>query len=146
MKAAPFEIQQVLLDVNVCIDLIVNRSIPPYIKKKLFAVWHQNEITPFVPAFSIDTVFYILNSTMKINKQEAIHLIRILLKYTGLLHSTDEIIHLALSSGFSDFEGGLVNVLAEKNSMNAIITNNIRDFSKSSLPVYRPLDFVALFE
>ena len=146
MKAAPFEIQQVLLDINVCIDLIVNRSIPSYIKKKLFAVWHQNEIIPYVPAFSVDTVFYILNSKMKIDKLEVISLIRILLKYTRLLHSTDEIIHLALATGFSDFEDGLVNALAEKKRMDAIITSNIKDFSKSSLPVYRPVDFVALFE
>lgn len=146
MKAAPYKIQQVLLDVNVCIDLIVNRSIPPHIKKKLFAIWHKNEVIPYLPAFSVDTLYYILNSRMKIDKQEVIHLIQILLKYTKLVHSTDEIIHSALSSGFSDFEDGLINALAEKKSMDAIITGNVKDFSKSSLPVYRPIDFVALFE
>jgi predicted nucleic acid-binding protein len=60
------KMQRVLLDVNVCIDLIVNRSISPEIKKKLFAVLLQNEIDVYVSAFSIDTIFCILNSSMKI--------------------------------------------------------------------------------
>lgn len=139
------EIQRVLLDVNVCIDLIVNRSISPETKKKLFSVLLQNNIDAYVPAFSIDTIFYILNSSMKIDKLVARNAIQKLLKFTKLLHTTDESIHQAFSSNFSDFEDGLINALAETNSMNAIITGNIRDFSNSNLPVYRPTDFITLF-
>ncbi len=139
------EIQRVLLDVNVCIDLIVNRSISPETKKKFFSVLLQNNIDAYVPAFSIDTIFYILNSSMKIDKVIARNVIQKLLKFTKLLHTTDESIHRAFSSNFSDFEDGLINALAETNSMNAIITSNIRDFSNSNLPVYRPTDFITLF-
>jgi len=139
------EIQRVLLDVNVCIDLIVNRSISPETKKKLFAVLLQNNIDAYVPAFSIDTIFYILNSSMKIDKLVARNAIQKLLKFTKLLHTKDESIHQAFSSNFSDFEDGLINALAETNSMDAIITSNIRDFSNSNLPVYRPADFISLF-
>jgi len=55
------KIRRVLLDVNVCIDLIVNRSLSPDTKKEFFAVLLQNDIDTYVPAFSIDTIFYILN-------------------------------------------------------------------------------------
>ena len=135
----------VLLDVNVCIDLIVNRSLPSETKKKLFAVFNQYDIHPFVPAFSVDTIFYILNSSMKIDKNAAKDAIQKLLKFTKLLHSTDESIQMAFASGFSDFEDGLVNSLAVTNKMDAIITNNTSDFSRSALPVYRPADFIVLF-
>jgi predicted nucleic acid-binding protein len=145
MPAVPNKIKRVLLDVNVCIDIIVNRSLSPETKKELFAVFIQNEIEVFVPAFSIDTIFYILNSSMKIDKQVAKNTIQKLLKFTKLLHTTDETIHKAFASSFSDFEDALINSLAEAYNMDVILTNNISDFSKSSLLVYRPADFIALF-
>jgi predicted nucleic acid-binding protein len=145
MSTGVNKMQRVLFDVNVCIDLIVNRSISPEIKKKLFAVLLQNDIDAYVPAFSIDTIFYILNSSMKIDKQVARNAIQKLLKFTKLLHTSDESIHQAFSSNFSNFEDGLINALAETNNMDAIITNNISDISNSNLPVYRPSDFITLF-
>ncbi|MGV8137024.1 MAG: PIN domain-containing protein [Mangrovibacterium sp.] len=134
-----------MLDVNVCIDLIVNRSISPEIKKKLFAVLLENGIDAYVPAFSIDTIFYILNSSMKIDKQVTKNAIQKLLRFTKLLHTSDESVYHAFSCNFSDFEDGLINALAETTGMDAIITGNISDFSNSNLPVYRPADFIALF-
>ncbi len=145
MSTVENRIQRVLLDVNVCIDLIVNRSILPETKKSFFAVLLQNYIDAYVPAFSIDTIFYILNSSMKIDKQVAKNAIQKLLKFTKLLHTSDESIHHAFSSNFSDFEDGLINALAETNNMDIIITGNIRDFSNSNLPVYCPSDFITLF-
>jgi predicted nucleic acid-binding protein len=145
MPVVPNKIKRVLLDVNVCIDIIVNRSLSPKTKKELFTVFIQNEIEVFIPAFSIDTVFYILNSSMKIDKQITQNAIQKLLKYTKLLHSTDETIHKAFVSDFSDFEDALINVLAETNKMDVILTNNTSDFVQSNLPVYRPVDFIALF-
>lgn len=144
MLTAPNKIQRVLLNVNVCIDIIVNRSLSPETKKKLFAVFIQNEIEVFVPVFSIDTVFYIMNSSMKIDKKLAKNALQKLLKFTKMLHSTDETIQRAFASNFSDFENALINSLAEIHNMDAILTNNISDFIKSDLPAYRPVDFIAL--
>ena len=146
MKNTHFNIQRILLDVNVCIDLIVNRAISPGIKKRLFEIFLTKQIDPFVPACSIDTIYYILNSSMKLEKTVIENALKNLLKYTQLLHTTDESVQRAFSSNFSDFEDGLINSLAEVNSMDAIITGNVADFTKSSLPVYRPEDFVAMFE
>jgi len=140
------KIRRVLLDVNVCIDLIVNRSLSPDTKKEFFAVLLQNDIDTYVPAFSIDTIFYILNSSMKIDKQVARNSIQKLLKFTKLLHTSDESVHHAFLSNFSDFEDGLINALAETSNMDAVITNNISDFSGSNLPVYRPADLITLFQ
>jgi predicted nucleic acid-binding protein len=146
MQPVPNKIERVLLDVNVCIDIIVNRSLLPETKKEMFAVFIQNENEVFVPAFSIDTVFYILNSSMKIDKQVAKNAIQKLLKFTKLLHTTDETFHKAFVSNFSDFEDALINSLAETNNMDVILTNNTSDFVHSDLPVYRPVDFIALFK
>lgn len=105
----------------------------------------QRNIDIYIPAFSIDTIFYILNSSMKIEKQTAKNTLYNLLKFTKLLHSTDESIYLAFSTNISDFEDGLISALAESNNIDAIITSNVSDFSMSNLPVYRPSDFIAHF-
>lgn len=145
MKTAQNKIKHILLDVNVCVDFIVNRSLSPQEKKTFFMVLFNHDIVPFVPAFSIDTLYYILNSSMKIEKQQARSAVWQLLKYTELLHTTDASVNLAFSSGFSDFEDGMINALAESGHMDAIITNNIDDFTRSSLPVFRPMEFISLF-
>jgi predicted nucleic acid-binding protein len=103
MPSAQNKIHRVLLDVNVCIDIIVNRSLSPETKKQLFAVFMQNEIEVFVPAFSIDTMYYILTSSMKIDKEITKNAIRKFLKYSKLLHSTDEVVQRAFTATFSDF-------------------------------------------
>lgn len=144
MPAAPINIERVLLDVNVCIDIIVNRSLSPETKKELFAVFLQYGIETYVPAFSIDTIFYILNHSMKIDNATAKNAIQKLLKFTKLLHTSDEMVQRAFISNFSDFEDALINSLAETHNMDAILTSNITDFTKSTLPAYRPVDFIAL--
>jgi predicted nucleic acid-binding protein len=146
MPNALNKINSVLLDVNVCIDLIVNRAISTHVKKHLFSTLRQHNIITYIPAFSIDTIFYILNSSMKIDHKIARNSIQNLLKFTKLLHTNDESIHRAFSSNFSDFEDGLINSLAQENSIDIIITSNISDFSRSSIPVYRPADFITLFD
>ncbi len=45
----------------------------------------------------------------------------------------------------ADFEDALINSLAETHHMDAILTNNTSDFLHSNLPVYRPVDFIALY-
>ena len=82
---------------------------------------------------------------MKIDNLTAKNAIQKLLKFARLLHTTNESIYLVFSSNFSDFENGLINSLAETNGMNAILTHNISDFSKSTLPVYRPDDNIVDF-
>ena len=146
MKTAQNKIKRILLDVNVCIDLIVNRSISPQTKKNFFFVLHTHSIVPFVPAFSIDTIYYVLSNSMKIDKQQVQSAIQRFIEFVKPLHSTDKSINLAFSAGFPDFEDGLINALAETSNMDAIITNNISDFSRSSLPVYRPVDFISMYQ
>lgn len=145
MVKEPNNITSVLLDVNICIDLIVNRSMITQTKKQLFSVFLKNGITVYIPAFSIDTIFYILNSSMKIDKSIAVQAISKMLKYTSLLHSSDESVSLALPCGFSDFEDDMINSLGEVNKVDVIITNNTKDFKKSGLRICGPEEFLALF-
>ena len=52
----------------------------------------------------------------------------------------------SFDSNFSDFEDALINSLAEAYNMDVILTNNTSDYIQSGLPVYRPVDFIALLK
>ncbi|MDA3893514.1 MAG: PIN domain-containing protein [Salinivirgaceae bacterium] len=139
-------IKKVLLDVNVCIDFLTQRLLDYRVKKQLFAIFLDYKLEVFIPSFSIDTIFYILHNSLNIDKEVAKKAIQSLLNYTLLLHVNDEVIFNSFTSNFSDFENGLIHSLATNKNIDCIITSNIKDFKKSTIAVYRPIDFVSLYE
>jgi len=145
MNQENYNIHKVLLDVNVCVDLIANRLLASDIKRKLLSVFHHHDLTVCVPAFSIDTIFYVLTKSLKIDGSLSKLAIQKLLLNTVLLHTNDEIMSNAFLSTFNDFEVGLINEHATYYEMDCIITSNMKDFKKSDLAVYSPNDFISLF-
>ena len=51
-------------------------------------------------------------------------------------------IEKSLLSGFKDFEDGLQNFCAEEALLTTLVTHNIKDYSKSSLSIQKPKDFL----
>jgi hypothetical protein len=58
---------------------------------------------------------------------------------------TDAAIRQALVSKFNDFEDAVTDAVAYEASTSLIITRNIRDFSKGTIPVILPEIFLANF-
>lgn len=50
----------------------------------------------------------------------------------------------AISSEMSDFEDAVMSETAHRTGMDCIVTRNIKDYSKSLIPVYPPSEFLAL--
>lgn len=137
-------ITKILLDTNVCLDLLTKRKLQTFQKKQLFALILKDDIEVYIPSCSIDTIYYILNSSMKIKGEKSKGLITTLLKYTNTLQLTDKIINNALKSDFKDFEDALINYTAMDKNMDLIITFNKKDFKNSSLDILTPLEFIQL--
>ena len=78
------------------------------LSKELFSVFLDFNIEPYIPVFSIDTIYHFLNHSMKIDNETAKNAIQKLLKFTKMLHSTDETIQRAFMSNFTDFEDALI--------------------------------------
>lgn len=145
MNQEAYNIKSILFDVNVCIDLITNRLISPQLKRQLFTIILNQKIKMNIPAFSVDTIFYILNNSLKIDATRAKAAIQKLISNTKLLHTKDIIVSNAFISQFKDFEDAMINELAIYYNVDAIITSNIKDFKKSVLAIYSPADFVSFF-
>ena len=62
----------------------------------------------------------------------------------GLLDTTELDIRKAISSEISDFEDAVMVETAMRSDMDGIVTRNTKDYKKSPLSVYSPLEFVKL--
>jgi len=144
MKIEPQNIYSVLLDVNVCIDVLTERSLTSSEIKQLFIILRRNKIKTYIPACSLDTIYFVLKR-MGVEGDNAKDSIRKLIKYTSLAFSSNESVHYSFGSDFKDFEDGLINAIAVKNNIDVIITSNVADFLKSILPIFHPKDFIKLF-
>ena len=144
MKIGQKSISKVLLDVNVCIDVLTNRELTKDESKMLFAILQKNKIQVFIPAFSLDTIYYILNR-MGVQNELAKTSIKKLIKFTGLQFLSNEAVEYAFDSGFADFEDSLINSVAVVNELDFIITSNTKDFNKSTLPIFHPKEFIRFY-
>ncbi len=132
----------ILLDTNVCLDLLTKRKLQTHQKKQMFSLILKNKIKVWIPSCSIDTIYYILNSSMKIKSERSKKLITTLLRYTSTLPLNDKTIEKALRSDFKDFEDALINFTAEDKNIDCIITFNKKDFKNSALEILTPSEFV----
>lgn len=137
-------VTKILLDTNVCLDLLTKRNLETVQKKQMFTLILKKNIEVYIPSCSIDTIYYILNASMKIKSEKSKELITTLLKYTDTLQLSDKVIHNALRSDFKDFEDALINYTALDYNMDVIVTFNKKDFKNSTLDVISPLELIQL--
>ncbi len=135
---------KILIDTNICLDFITGRR--PFFSdaKQLFEKLENSSLTAFASPDSFSNIFYILRKDYQ--QRKIIVKLKELRKliFVGIL--SEKIIDLALDSGWKDFEDALQYYCAKENNCNAIITRNNKDFSKSALPVFTPLEFLEQFK
>ncbi len=129
-----------LIDTNVCLDLLLERS--PYIQKAgiIFQQAEHQTIRATISAISVDTLAYFMRSDFTVVQtteklKELTSIISI-----GLVNK--KVIKNALNADWKDIEDAIQYHCAKENSCNCIITRNTKDFSKSTLPVFTPSEFL----
>jgi predicted nucleic acid-binding protein len=133
---------KLLIDTNVIIDLLAKRKDFYIDSLKLFSLADRKEIELIVSTLSIANSYYILNDVMKLkNARTIIRKFKVLVNPYSL---NDKIIELALNDeNFKDFEDGIQYYTALASDCKVIVTRNIKDFKKSSLPILRPNEYLS---
>ena len=132
----------ILVDLNVVLDVLQNRR--PFYEESarvLDAVVRQ-EVTGFLAAYSITTLFYVLNRLR--NRETAVVAITTLLDAFTIATVNDAVIRKAFSWGWSDFEDAVQLSAALHAHANYLVTRNPRDFQEGIIEVVRPGAFLAL--
>jgi predicted nucleic acid-binding protein len=133
------------IDTNILIDFIADRKPFSENAAKLFQAAEEGKIKIHIAALSFWNTHYALK---KYSTESAIRNIFLeLLELVDVIPHTKQMLRTAAKSIHKDFEDALQIAAAESNvSITLIITRNLKDFKKASLPVLLPEKALELIE
>lgn len=135
---------QVLIDTNVVLDVLLNRTdfVQPAVKILKLS---EDDVQKYVSASAITDIYYIAYQEIR-DKAEVKDLIRNVLQVIHVADVSEENILSALNSDWKDFEDSVQNAVAESHGYDAVITRNKSDYKNSNLKVFSPNEFLAEIE
>jgi predicted nucleic acid-binding protein len=132
----------VLADINVCLDLLMDRK--PFVEHsgQLFELAENGDIRLCISGLSFDTLFYVMRPA--IGAKKSIAKLRLLRKHVIVAEVNTRVVDRALQSGWTDLEDALQYFCAVQNGCNYLVTRNKNDFKpgNESIMVVTPEEFV----
>ena len=135
---------KVIVDTNVVLDVLLARQPFAPAAAKLFALAEQSRIDACVCATTVTTVDYLLSQSLPRNK--AREAVRGLLTIFDVALVNRSVLERALASPMRDFEDAVLAEAGVLAGARIIVTRNARDFSRASLPVLTPQEFLVQFD
>lgn len=133
---------RVLLDVNICLDLLLNRKPHVLYSGQIFEAGEKGFIKLVISGLCFDTLFYVMRPVLGARK--SIEKLQLLLGYVhvGMIHHNT--VQQVLDSGWSDLEDALHYYCALQNDCLYIITRNKKDFKRGtqSVIIVTPEEFL----
>lgn len=131
---------KVFLDTDVILDLLTQRE--PHFEPavELFLEIQDKAIQAYTSPVVVANLFYILNRHF--DRKKAIQSLMKLRTLVGVLNCGDHAIDSALSSDFTDFEDAVQYYTALENSIDILITRNIKDYKTATINITTPLEYM----
>ncbi len=129
--------KRIFIDTNIIIDLLADRKPHSKFAIALFEVAESKKITLYTSSHSIATSYYLLK---KVTDEKKLRLVLLgLLDFVKIIPIDEHILKRGLKSKHKDFEDGLQILSAVSvESMDCIVTRNLKDFKESDIPVFSP--------
>jgi predicted nucleic acid-binding protein len=128
----------------VILDISIERGIDIKDSVKLINMVEKGEYKGYTSSVIFTNTYYIQRKLEDHNT--AIKFLKKLRLIVTVLNVDDTIIQKALESGWEDFEDSVQYFTAVHNKIDYIITRNIDDYKKSTIPVYTPTEFLSMME
>jgi len=135
---------KVLFDTNIILDVLLDRE--PFCEHAsyLMSKVERSEINGFLCATTVTTIHYLLSKYL--HKERAIESIHSIMALFEIASVNRVVIENALKSKFADFEDSVLHESARHAGAEYIITRNVKDFKKSKIPVFAPIEFLSMLE
>ncbi len=148
---------RLLVDTNVIIDFLAGSDDKSFYAAALLSYAESGDEDEFVSASAVTDIAYIINKSAKERNRllpeekrkttrelsfEVQDKIRTLYNVLHFLPVTDQDIDDALRLRWVDFEDAVQYSVAKNNDIDAIITNNTKDYKQSEIPIYTPSEYV----
>jgi len=135
---------KVLFDTNIILDVLLDRKPFSEYASYLLSKVECSEINGFLCATTVTTIHYLLSKYL--DKKKAIDSINLIMALFDIASVNRLVIENALKSKFSDFEDSVLHESARHAGAEYIITRNIKDFKKSTIPAYTATEFLSMLE
>lgn len=135
------DFKHIFLDTNILVDIVANRF--PFSKNaiSIFDYCQRRKITMYSSSHSIATMHYI--AKRMVDEKELRSIIADLLDTISIIAVTESILKKSLKSSHKDFEGAIQITAAQSiNTMDCIITRDLKDFKFSEIKVFTPDEFL----
>ena len=134
--------RKLLVDTNIILDLLAKREPFDVESRQLFSMADTKVVELVVSSLSLVNAQYVVNDLMKFKEARSI-----IGKFKVLVSTyelNDKIVELALNDyNYKDFEDGIQYYTALESQCELIITRNLKDFKKSSIPVLSPKEYLS---
>ena len=130
----------VLIDTNVMIDLLSKRPLFWQDTQKVMDICQKGFATGYITSNSVTDMIYILRKEISLGKMK--DLLFELFNFIKIANVGEDEIKKAFSLGFTDYEDALQAQTAMSVNATHVITRNKKDFTKSSLEVITPKEFI----
>jgi predicted nucleic acid-binding protein len=123
---------RLLIDINVALDVILERE--PWVTEAalLFAAIHGGKAEGYLAGHTIPTIHYIVRENRKDRAVADAAVAKLLQLFTVVAAENSEMLQ-ALALGLPDFEDAVQAACAAKISADWIVTRNLKDFRKSPI-------------
>lgn len=132
-----------VVDTCIVIDALQKRS--PFDREavRIFHAAAKRDFAGFITAKSLLDIYYLMHRVF--HKDDAVRAeIEKLLILFDLLDTSSEDCRRALSSEVSDFEDAVMVETALRSGARCIVTRNLKDYSRTRIPVFSPQNFLKL--
>lgn len=135
---------KVLFDTNVILDVFLERT--PFFdaSSKTVALAEQGKIDGWLCGTTVTTIYYLLAKAL--SRKDAENYVGEILKIFHIAAITNTVLKGAIESDFTDYEDAVIHQSALHSNLDAILTSNQRDYRKSDLPVYSPVEFLNVID
>jgi predicted nucleic acid-binding protein len=133
--------KNIFLDSNILMDIFANRQ--PFVKASLeiYKLGVNNEIKLYTSSNTITTLHYLLKKF--INEDKIRMALEEILENIEIIAVDINIIQKSLKSNHKDFEDAIQITAAQSiNTMDCIITRDLKDFKFSEINVFTPDEFL----
>jgi hypothetical protein len=133
-------LEKLFVDTDVVLDLLSGRQPHYKFAAELFSLADIESVRLYVSSLTFANVHYVLSKQLSASESR-----KLLLRFKTLvtvLPVNDKIIELALSSSFADFEDAIQFYAAIENNISILLTRNLKDFKKATIPVMTPQQYL----
>jgi predicted nucleic acid-binding protein len=132
--------KKVFVDTDIALDLLLERNPHHTSAEILFSKAERGELKIFMSSIAFCNISYFISKNF--SNTEARIILQKFRLLINILSVDEQIIDIALSSAFHDYEDAIQYHVAVKNKVDVLLTRNLKDFKKSSIPVSTAASFL----